>query len=451
MADSGTDIVERPYRIGAGAGFAGDRMDPAIDLAEGGELNALVFECLAERTIALAQKARTTGGSGFDSRIVRRIQSTLPAMQRSGGVIVTNAGAADPRAAAAATRQMIADDDLGHVAVAAVTGDDVLDRLDLDGAEILETGEPLSRYRDRIVSANAYLGAEGMMEALDAGASVVITGRVGDPSLFVAPILHAFGKTLDDLDFLARATLVGHLLECAGQLTGGYFADSEMKVVPRLAELGFPFADVTPSGRTTFSKLAGTGGLLDRRTALEQLYYEVENPARYITPDLAVDLSSVSVTELGTDHVMLDGIAALDVPPQLKVSVGINDGYRAFAEVSYAGYRCHERAALAAEIISERWVERHHLPLKNLRVDAIGHNSMRPWFDSKVASPEIRMRFSTTSAEVDAAQTLCDEVEALYTNGPAGGGGVTTKLESSIGIFSVLIPRTEVQPEVWMS
>lgn len=438
-------------RLGAGAGFAGDRIDPAVDLAERGELDFLVFECLAERTIALAQQAKAEGRHpGFDGLLETRIRATAPAARANGTVIVTNAGAADPLAAAKAVRGVGKEMGL-DLRVAAVTGDDVLDSLD-PRSPLLGGEGTLWDYRDRIVSANAYLGAQGLVDALDAEPDVLLTGRTSDVALFLAPLLKRFGWRLDDpadLDRIAAGSLAGHLLECAGQLTGGYFADGAHKSVPGLARLGFPIADVHPDGAAELTKLPGTGGRLTRMTCLEQMLYEVDDPYRYLTPDVIVDLSAVTISEPAPGRLHVSGARGTPRPDTLKVSVGIRDGFAGQAEISYSGAHCLARATLAADIVAERWQDVHGLGGHPLRTDFIGVNSCRPWYTPPEPEPaEVRLRLSVRTPDRHPAEVLAREVEALYTNGPAGGGGVSTAVRTSLGIVSVLVPRETVTPVV---
>jgi hypothetical protein len=270
-------------RIGAGSGFQGDRLEPAVILASQGELDYLALECLAERTIALAQLRRLADPeAGYDPLLEKRLGSLLPIAKRNGVRIVTNMGAANPLAAGRKVIRLSRELNLS-VKVAVVTGDDVVSLLEPSMRTIEARGAALSEYE--IVSANAYLGADAIVPALATGADVVITGRVADPSLFVAPIAHAFGWRLDDWERLGRATAVGHLLECAGQVTGGYFAEPGLKDVANLAHLGFPWCDVDPEGNGVLGKVAGTGGTITVRTAKEQLS-EVTDPGGCITPDV---------------------------------------------------------------------------------------------------------------------------------------------------------------------
>jgi len=440
-----------PIRIGVGAGFAGDRLDPAIELAEHAALDALIFECLAERTIALAHLARMEGTTaGFDPLLTERVRTTLPAARENRTVLITNAGAADPIAAAAAVKDLV--EQLGHGdgVVAAVTGDDVLDRLDLRHSPIFGSEDTLWDIKDRLVSANAYLGAGGILEALDVEPAIIITGRTSDAALFLAPIMHRFGWNPADLDLVAAGTLVGHLLECAGQLTGGYFADGRRKVVPGLARLGFPFAQVAPDGTSLITKLADTGGRIDRMTCLEQMLYEVDNPHAYLTPDVVLDMSNVTLMETQQpDQVQISGAVGRAAPDTLKVTVGVRDGFIGEAEISYAGQGCLARAQMAADIVAERWTDVHNLAGIEITRHIIGLNSCRPWYQpTDYQPPEVRLRLSVLSVHREPAVLLAREVEALYTNGPAGGGGVTSRVRATLGVVSTIIARADVAHKI---
>lgn len=429
-------------RIGSGAGFSGDRLDAAALLLECGALDVLALECLAERTIALAQlRRRRDPAAGYDPRLARRIEPLLPLLRRSGTRLVSNLGAANPLGAGEAI--VAIGRRLGvPVKVAVVTGDDVLDRIDPQ-APSLEGGQPLQSYGP-LVSANAYLGADALIPALETGADVIVTGRVADPSLFVAPIVHHHGIDLADWDRVARATVVGHLLECAGQLCGGYFADPGMKDVPDMANLGFPFADVAASGTAILGKPSGTGGTLTVATATEQLLYEVTDPHGYVTPDVVADFSSVTLAQQGPDRVVVDGASGHPRPGQLKVSVGYVAGFIGEGEIGYAGRNAVARARLAAQIVRAR------LPaFRELRIDLIGSTSLHGQsFDADERPYEVRLRVAARAGTAELARLVGEEVEALYTNGPAGGGGVRTSVHEQIGIVSTLIARDRVQPRV---
>ena len=430
-------------RIGSGAGFSGDRIDAAVELLERGQLHVLALECLAERTIALAQlRRRKDPALGFDPRLARRIEPLLPLLRKRGVRLLSNLGAANPLGAGDAIVS-IARQRGAAVKVAVVTGDDVLDRIDPDERS-LEGGRPLRSY-GQLVSANAYLGADALLPALDTGADVIVTGRVADPSLFVAPIAQHHGIALDDWDRLARATTVGHLLECAGQLCGGYFADPGRKDVPGMANLGFPFADVDANGRAILGKVDGSGGSITLATATEQLLYEVTDPHGYLTPDVIADFSTVTLKTAGQDRVVADGARGRPRPDQLKVSVGYLAGFIGEGEIGYAGQNALGRARLAADILRERL----GTTFRELRVDLIGSTSLHGRaFDAAERPYEIRLRLAARAADAETARLVGEEVEALYTNGPAGGGGVRTLVHEQIGIVSTLIDRARVVPRV---
>ncbi|MDD7969314.1 acyclic terpene utilization AtuA family protein [Actinomycetospora lemnae] len=415
-------------RIGSGAGFAGDRFDPAVDLAARGDLDDLVLECLAERTIALGQQRRLADpDAGHDPRLHARLAPLLPVALERGTRVLTNMGAANPVAAGRAVRALL--DDLGaRASVGVVTGDDVLDVLDL-GAPALEDGRPL-REHGEIVSANAYLGADAITPALEAGAQVVVTGRVADPSLFLAPLAQRLGWAPDDVDVTAAGTLVGHLLECAGQLTGGYAADPGRFDVPDLAHLGFPFADVAADGSATYGKLDGTGGRLDRHTVREQLLYEVTDPSGYVTPDVLLDLRGVRVDDAGPDRVRVHGARGRPRPDRLKVSVGHRAGTRVEAEISYVGPGADARGRLAADVVATR--------LAGLPV--------APRIEVRGGPEDARLRVAARGDDPAVLDAVGHEVEALYTNGPAGGGGVRVHRTPVLGVVSTLVPRSAVHP-----
>lgn len=423
-------------RIGSGAGFAGDRIEPAVDLVREGGLDDLVLECLAERTIALAQQRRRADPSkGYDARAEQWFRALLPVALDGGTRIVSNLGAANPLGAGHLAID-IARELRRSCAVAVVTGDDVLGVLDLS-TPCLEDGRPLDA-RGPVVSANAYLGADAITPALATGADLVLTGRVAAPSLFLAPLADRLGWDLSHPASAAHGTLVGHLLECGTQLTGGYFADPGRKDVPELAHLGYPWADVSISGDAVLGKLPGTGGLLDRRTVREQLLYESGDPGAYLTPDVVLDLYGVTLTEVAPDRVRVAGAAGRVRPDRLKVSVGYQAGHRAEAGISYAGPGCVERARLAGDVVQERLATLG----KELRVDVVG--SLSDGAAGEVAQCWLRVAGLTSSLEQ--AETICHEVESLYTNGPAGGGGVRTQVIEVIGIVSTLVDRDAVTP-----
>jgi hypothetical protein len=439
----------RRVRIGAGAGYSGDRIEPAVELAEYGKLDYLVFECLAERTIALAQQSRRKDPElGYDPLLEARMRAVLPIAARNGVRIISNMGAANPRAAARRTAQIARELGLGGLKIAAVTGDDVLDVVQRGQFKFEESAQSVASFNDRIVSANAYLGAAPIVAALAAGADIVLTGRVADPSLFTAPLIHEFGWKVDDWNTLGQATVVGHLLECAGQVTGGYFADPGFKDVPNLARLGFPVGEVSEDGSVIVTKVAQAGGRVTEATCKEQLIYEIHDPARYLQPDVVADFTGVRVTEEAPDRIRVTGGRGTPRTDTLKVSVAYIDGYIGEGQISYGGPGAVERGRLALDIVRER-LQLTGVQTSELRFDLIGVNALHGGTVSTAGSTEpyeVRARVTGRTSSAEEALRIGNEVETLYTNGPAGGGGVTRLTREVLAVQSVLLPRADVNP-----
>ncbi len=429
-------------RIGAGAGYAGDRIDPAQALAERGELDVLVFECLAERTIALAQLRRSQDPQhGYDPLLQARMRAVLPACVRQGVTIVSNMGAAHPLAAGAAVLAVARELGLPRLRVAVVTGDDVLPWVRAHDPALMDGAQRASQLGDSLISANAYLGADALLPALACGADVVITGRVADPALFLAPLMHHFGWGADDWPRLGQGVLVGHLLECAAQVSGGYIADPGHFDVPGLHDVGFPLAEVQVDGSAVITKLVGTGGRVDRLTCTAQLLYEIEDPARYLQPDVVADFSRVRFEEIGAHRVLASGASGTARPALLKATLGYRDGWIGEGQISYAGPGAAERGALALQVLQHRLHKRGLAALEQ-RAELIGVNAMHgPHLGQDRTPYEVRLRLALRCATRGQAECLGQEVEALYLNGPAGGGGVTQSVREVIAVASALLPR----------
>ena len=438
--------------IGCAAGFSGDRTDaaaPVVDaLVAAGGPAFLIFETLAERTLALAQLARRVDAErGYEPLLDELLRPVLERCLAHGIRVVSNFGAANPRGAARRIAALAAELGLRAPRIAVVEGDDVgavaqrpllrdalRDSADLDG--VMRT----------MVCANAYLGADAIADALVAGAEIVVTGRVADPSLTVGPALAHFGWRRDDWDRVARATMAGHLLECGAQVTGGYYADPGYKDVAGLANVGYPIAEIDADGHCTITKPARTGGRIDPHVVKEQLLYEVHDPAAYLTPAVVADLSEARVVELGPDRVRVEGVRGHARPVTLKVNVFCAQGWLAEGEISYAGPRAEARARLAAQVLRERLAV-----LAPLRVDLIGVASILGddagrWL---AAQPEgggrdVRLRVASLHDDKSVAERLPREVTALYTCGPAGGGGVRTALRQRLSTHSCFVPRAAV-------
>ena len=371
------------------------------------------------------------------------------------------------------------------LSVAVVLGDDVLARLQASDCQNLplidsdqklgalghfSSPDSLSSSGGSVISANAYIGAAGIVDALARGADVVITGRVADPALFLAPLMHEFGWALDDWDLLGKGTLIGHLLECAGQVTGGYFADPGYRDVPDLANLGFPLAEVASDGSAIITKVPGSGGCVTVATCASQLLYEIENPAAYLQPDVVADFSNVMLTQVGVDRVQVSGATGRPRPDTLKVTVGHRDGFIGEGQISYAGLGAQARGQLALDVVKARLSDVHALDSRYelIGVNAI-HGAMNDVMNGAIPdvihdathdviqSPtpgtahtpyEVRARVALRVATRAEAEHVAHEVEALYLNGPASGGGVTQSVREVIAAASIVIPREWVQTSV---
>ena len=438
-------------RLGCGAGFSSDRLEPAVDLAKKGRLDYLVFETIGERTLAFGHRDRKLDPrTGYNPQLEARFRGVLAACKANGTRIVTNMGVANVPAAAELAVQVARELGLDGLKVAAVEGDDV--------SHVMQPGTRLFDNHDRriaevglpVVGANVYLGVDAMLPALEAGADVLITGRVSDPSLFLTPLVHHYGWSRDDWPRLGQGTLVGHLMECGMQITGGYFADPDFKDVPRVADCGYPIAEVEADGRCTITKLDDAGGLVSPRTVKEQLMYEVHDPGAYLTPDVTADFSRVEVRETGRDRVEVGNASGRARPEKLKVTVGFDGGFFAEAGVSYAGPNATARGRLAAQILAER-LGRHAAIKGSMRIDLIGLNSLHATArEADGETEDIRVRVAMRSAERAACETMLWEVEALLCCGPAAGGGYRGQITPSVVTHSTLIDRAAVRPTVRM-
>lgn len=440
----------RTIRIGSGAGYSGDRIEPAVELAEKGDIDYLVFECLGERTVALAQQARMRNPeAGYDPLLEERMRAVLPLCAVKGIKIVTNMGAANPEAAARKTAEIARSLGLSKLKVAAIVGDDVLDACKSNDLPIMEFDGTIKQLGNKLLSANAYLGAEPMAQALAAGADVVITGRASDPALFLAPMIHAFGWAMDDWNLLGQGTVAGHLLECAGQITGGYFADPGYKDIPDLARLGFPIGEVGEDGSLVVTKVPGSGGAVTARTCKEQLLYEVHDPRKYFQPDVVADFSQVCVEEIAPDRVRVSGGRGTRRTDTLKVSVGYVDSFIGEGQISYAGPGALARGRLALDIVRER-LKLTGVSTSELRFDLIGMDSLHgPQVSARGNEPyEVRVRVTGRTENLREAVRIGNEVETLYTNGPAGGGGAWKSARDVVAVASVLLPRELAKPHV---
>ena len=444
-------MMPNVLRLGAGAGYAGDRIPPALALAEKGQLDYLVFECLAERTIALAQLEKTQNPQrGFDPLLAARMRAVLPACMANGTRIITNMGAANPLQAGREVLAVAKELGFHQLKVAVVLGDDVLAILQAAylSEPLMDSSQLVADIQHLLVSANAYLGAEALLPALKTDAHVIISGRVADPALFLAPLMHHFKWRTDDWPLLGKGVMVGHLLECAAQITGGYFADPGYKDVPNLAQLGYPLAEVSATGEVIITKLEDAGGCVTVQTCTEQLLYEIEDPTRYLQPDVVADFSQVQLVQVGADRVQAVGASGTTRPDALKVTLGYRDGFVGEGQMSYAGPGAQARGQLALDLVKARLADAGYGHFE-ARYDLIGVNAILGHSSSFHAHEpsEVRARIAVRVNTQAEAQHVANEVEALYTNGPASGGGASKSVREVIAAASMLMPRSAIQTQ----
>jgi len=437
------------YRVGCAAGFSGDRLGVARPIVDEflrlGEPACLIFESLAERTLALAQLDRRQNPAlGFEPLLAEMLEPILADCLLNNIPIVGNFGAANPEGAASLIAKLAKAQGFPSIKIAIVRGDEIsasvfMACLDQQSQEALSNSS--------LVSANVYLGAREIADALNDGAQIVVTGRVADPALTVGPLMAHFKKSWSDWNFLAQATMAGHLLECGAQVTGGYFADPGVKDVPDLASVGFPIIEFDEFGNCCVTKAPNTGGVVSLMTVTEQLLYEVHDPARYLTPDVIADISQAQLELTGENKVLLNKVLGHEKPATLKANICIDGGWLAEVEISYAGHHAYERAQLAAQIIRERLSD-----VLDLRIDYIGSASVFPSEDGSGPSfraqggfEDIRLRVAAAHMNKVIANQLCRELTALYTCGPAGGGGVRTSLRPRLNTLVAYVPRDLVK------
>ena len=448
--------MKHPFRVGNCAGFSGDRVDapgPVVDtLIESGGPCAVFFEVLGERTVALAQlEKRRDPSRGYEPMLERLLEPILKRCAEHAIPIIGNFGAANPPGAARVIAQLAVQLGMPDLRIGVVHGDDVRERIDLASLPVYEADAALDTGDGDIVSANAYLSARPIVDALASGAQIVVTGRTGDPSLALAPLIHHFGWRFDDWARLAVGATAGHLLECGAQVTGGYYYDPGFKDIPDPANIGFPIAEVDADARLVITKAARTGGSVNAQVVKEQLLYEIHDPSCYITPDVTLDFTQVSVRELGLDRVEVLGVRGAPAPEKVKATVCFDGGWMGEGEISYAGPNCLARARAAGDVLLER-LRRRKLAVKS-RVDLIGVASVHDgdggtkWRAFDGAQPDdVRVRLAVSARTQDDADQAAREVLALYCCGPAGGGGVRWRTTQRIRTQSYLMPRGDLAP-----
>lgn len=441
-------------RIGNGAGFWGDNLDAPIRLAEKGGLDFLTLEYLAELTLSiLAHQKRSDPEAGYVGDFPATVARLIPILKAQPGLrIVTNAGGLNPAACARETARLLAAGGLGDVLVAWVSGDDLLPRL----AELRSAGEEFRHFDTGaspshfggFVSANAYMGAAPICEALDKGARIVITGRVADASLAMGPAMHAFRWQPDDWDGLSGAGVAGHLIECGAQVTGGLL--SRWQTVPDLSHIGYPIAILSADGGCVITKPPGTGGVVNRETVTEQLLYEIGNPARYHTPDVTLDFTGTEVEEIGKDEVRVTGTRGVAPPATLKVSCAYENGYSAKGDLVVSGRDAAGKARACGEMILDR-VGRAGFNLRRRYVEVLGAGATLPGVETPGNLKEVVLRVSVWDKDRKAVERFCREISPVVTSGPpgiSGYAGSRPKPRPVLAYWPTVVSRDHVRPVV---
>ncbi len=443
-------------RIASGQGFWGDLQRAPLDQARKGPIDYLVMDYLAEVTMSILQKQKLRDPSaGYARDFVEVVTELAPDIAAKGFTIISNAGGVNPVACAEAIVEGMRGRGVTGLKVAVVTGDDLLGQLDdllADGVELrhMETGEPMAAVRDRIVSANAYLGAGPIVEALQQGADVVVTGRTTDTGLTLAPMIHEFGWAEDDWDKMAAGTVAGHILECGAQSSGGNFTDWD--TVPDLAEVGFPIVEARPDGTFTVTKHEGTGGLVSRQTVAEQLLYEIGDPTDYITPDCVADFTTILLEDEGENRVRVHGIQGEPKTEFYKVSAAYADGWKATSTLVYAWPDAAKKARAAAAILKKR-LDNLGLQFDEYRAELIGLNALSESDDlaREADLDEVMLRVSVRGRDRAAVEQFGREIAPLILTGPSavtGFAGGRPKPSEVIAYWPALIPKDRVHPEV---
>jgi hypothetical protein len=446
--------MSRTIRIGSGSSWWGDRIEPARLNAERGSLDYLCFETMAEATISTAQlrARRDANFPGYDTYLDDRMQAVLPGCLANGTKIISNQGWINPEGAAERIVHWLREHGAHGVKVAAVSGSVITDQV-LDLAKtVLETNRPTTEIADGLISAEVYLGAAPIVEALGNGATVVVTGRVADPSLFLAPMIAEFGWDQLDASLLGQGSGIGHLMECGAQVTGGYFSDPGFKDVPRPWDLAFPIAEVAEDGSAVICKVDGTGGAVNLLTVKEQLFYEVHDPANYITPDVVVDFTTATLEEIGPDRVRVSTIGGKPRTATLKVSIACAEGYVGEDIFFYAGPGAVRRAELARQILEERF-RIVGLDAEETRIDLLGIDAIHGSASVPAASEpyEVAVRVAARTKTRSEALKVGREVDAMAVSGVAMTGKRVPhqeRVREVIGVWSSLVPRDAVEPVI---
>lgn len=447
-------------RIANGQGFWGDSLEAPIEQVRRGPLDYLTLDYLAEVTMSILQKQRSRDPkAGYARDFVEMIARVLPDLKDRRIRVIANAGGVNPPACRDAVLDIAKAQGI-DIKVATVAGDDIMDRLDgfiARGVELknMETGEPLSLIRSRVQSANVYFGAFPVVEALRLGAEIVITGRVTDTGLSLAPMIHEFGWKADDWDKLSSGTIAGHTIECGAQCTGGN-CQVDWETIPNMADIGYPIIEADPDGTFSITKHAGTGGRVTIASVKEQLLYEMGDPHEYITPDCVADFTTIRLEQAGPDRVRFTGIRGRPATPFYKVSVSYGAGFKAIGSLVYAWPDAYKKARAADQILRQR-LDRLGLKFDAIRTEFLGANachgvaSAEPSPEMEPQLAEVALRVGVRSGNRADVERFTKEIAPLALNGPpvvSGLGGGRPRVEEIVAYWPALIPKREVTPEV---
>ena len=450
--------MKEKIRIASGQGFWGDMLDAPVQQVKGGQIDYLMLDYLAEVTMSIMQKQRARDPrAGYARDFVPLMREILPACVERNIRVTANAGGVNPVGCAEAVRDVARELGLGgRVRIGTVTGDDIMGRLDeflARGIELrnMDTDEPLSKVRDAIQSANVYLGAWPMVEALQGGAQVVITGRATDTGLTLAPIIHEFGWREDDWDRLSAGTIAGHIIECGAQASGGN-CQYDWQSIPDLANVGFPIVEAAPDGTFVVTKHEGTGGIVSIPSIKEQLVYEMGDPHEYITPDCVADFTSIRLEEAGRNRVRVHSIKGRPATEFLKVSISYSAGYKAVGTLVYSWPDAYAKARAADGILRAR-LERLGLRFDQILTEFVGANATHGRLAGEPAGdlPEVQLRVGVRGTDRASVERFTKEIAPLILTGPPGVTGFAggrPKVEEIVAYWPALIPKTEIEARV---
>lgn len=448
--------MKSTIRIASGQGFWGDLQRAPIDQVRNGPIDYMMLDYLAEVTMSIMQKQKLKDPNlGYAKDLIPLFDEILPDIVRKKIKVITNGGGVNPLACRDAIFSVARKHGISNLTVGVVYGDDILSHIDLLNSrgiplDNMETGEKLTSVRKNIISANVYFGARPIVEALQKGADIVITGRTTDTGLTLAPMLYEFGWSWDDWNKIAAGTVAGHILECGGQASGGNYS-GDWENVPDLASIGFPIAEAHPDGRIVITKHDNTGGLVSSATVKEQLLYEIGNPKNYITPDCIADFTSIRVKDVGLNRVEVSGVEGKAATDSYKVSMAYFDGYTAFSTLTYAWPDALAKAKKADEILRTR-LRNLGLEFEEIRTEFLGYNScFGPLAQHEEMLNEVVMRIGVRGKEKNAMERFSREIAPLILTGPPSVTGFAAgrpKPSEVIAYWPALIPKSSVTPIV---